>query len=194
MGNPTLHPFALSQPTEVDPTPKIYRMRLFAKSKVTAQSRFWYFLHQFANMKASTGEILGVTEIREKNPRVVKNFGILIRYNSRSGTHNMYKEFRDVTLCGAVEQMYQDMAGRHRARYSTIHIVDAKEVPAGIKATQEYNPDKDGPVPPPAVQRLNMKQFLDSRIKFPLPHRIPRPSQKKYRTTFKANRPSTYFS
>ena len=181
------------QPTEVDPTPKIYRMRLFTKSKVTAQSRFWYFLHQFANMKASTGEILGVTEIREANPRVVKNFGILIRYQSRSGTHNMYKEFRDVTLCGAVEQMYQDMAGRHRARYSTIHIVDAKEVPAGIKATEEFDAEAGG-VAPPAVQRLNIKQFLDSRIKFPLPHRIPRASQKKYRTTFKANRPSTYFS
>lgn len=44
-------------------------------------------------------------QIRERNDRTVKNFGITIRYNSRSGTHNMYKEFRDTTLCGAVEQM-----------------------------------------------------------------------------------------
>ena len=192
-----LHQFQIvgrKRPTEADPTPKIYRMRIFAKDHVAAKSRFWYFLHGFANLKASTGEILAVHQIHEKNSRVVKNFGILIRYNSRSGTHNMYKEFRDTTLCGAVAQMYQDMAGRHRARFSTIHVVEAKEVPAGVKATKDYNPEVDGDVPPPAVQRANMKQFLDSRIAFPLTHRIPRSSQKKFRTTFKASRPSTFFS
>ena len=31
-------------PTEVDPTPKIYRMRIFALNEVVAKSRFWYFL------------------------------------------------------------------------------------------------------------------------------------------------------
>ena len=41
-------------------------------------------------------------QLTEKNPRHVKNFGIWIKYNSRSGTHNMYREYRDVTLNGAV--------------------------------------------------------------------------------------------
>ena len=31
-------------PTEADPTPKIYRMRIFAPNDVVAKSRFWYFL------------------------------------------------------------------------------------------------------------------------------------------------------
>ena len=31
-------------PTETDPTPKIYRMRIFAPNEVVAKSRFWYFL------------------------------------------------------------------------------------------------------------------------------------------------------
>jgi hypothetical protein len=31
-------------PTEQDPTPKIYRMRIFAPNEVVAKSRFWYFL------------------------------------------------------------------------------------------------------------------------------------------------------
>lgn len=31
-------------PTESDPTPKIYRMRIFAPNDVVAKSRFWYFL------------------------------------------------------------------------------------------------------------------------------------------------------
>jgi len=31
-------------PTEAEPTPKIYRMRIFAPNEVVAKSRFWYFL------------------------------------------------------------------------------------------------------------------------------------------------------
>ena len=31
-------------PTEADPAPKIYRMRIFAPNEVVAKSRFWYFL------------------------------------------------------------------------------------------------------------------------------------------------------
>ena len=35
----------------------------------------------------------------------MKNFGIWMRYNSRTDPINMYKEYRDVTLTGAVSQM-----------------------------------------------------------------------------------------
>ena len=31
-------------PTEAEPNPKIYRMRIFAPNEVVAKSRFWYFL------------------------------------------------------------------------------------------------------------------------------------------------------
>ena len=31
-------------PTEHEPNPKIYRMRIFAPNEVVAKSRFWYFL------------------------------------------------------------------------------------------------------------------------------------------------------
>lgn len=31
-------------PTEAEPAPKIYRMRIFAPNEVVAKSRFWYFL------------------------------------------------------------------------------------------------------------------------------------------------------
>jgi hypothetical protein len=31
-------------PTESEPNPKIYRMRIFAPNDVVAKSRFWYFL------------------------------------------------------------------------------------------------------------------------------------------------------
>jgi ribosomal protein L20A (L18A) len=46
-------------------------------------------------------------QIFEKRPTTVKNFGIWVRYQSRTGYHNAYKEYRDATLNGAVEQLYQ---------------------------------------------------------------------------------------
>nr|CCA22335.1 60S ribosomal protein L18a putative [Albugo laibachii Nc14] len=149
-------------PTEKEPNPPIYRMKLFAPNEVLAKSRFWYFLHQVKKMKKTTGEILDVNELREKNTRIVKNYGVWIRYNSRSGTHNMYKEYRDVTLCGAVQQMYSELAGRHRARPRSIQIMRTAMLAA-----------KD-------TKKPNIKQFHDSKIKFPLTHRIPRPHMKKF--------------
>jgi large subunit ribosomal protein L18Ae len=44
-------------------------------------------------------------QIFERKPTTVKNFGIWVRYMSRTGFHNMYKEYRDTTLNGAVEQV-----------------------------------------------------------------------------------------
>lgn len=63
-----------------------------------------------------------LTQIEEKKPGKVKNFAIWLRYNSRSGTHNMYKEFRAMSRAEAVDLMYQDMAARHRARFGSIHV------------------------------------------------------------------------
>lgn len=63
-----------------------------------------------------------VNQIHEKRPQKVKNFGIWIRYDSRSGTHNMYKEYREMSRTEAVEALYQDMAARHRARFRSIHV------------------------------------------------------------------------
>lgn len=110
-------------PTKTDEAPPAYRMKLFAPNEVTAQSRFWYFMHQMRKMKKTTGEILDVNEITEKNSRYVKNYGIWIKYNSRSGTHNMYREYRDTNLNGAVDNLYNDMAGKHRARSKSIQII-----------------------------------------------------------------------
>jgi ribosomal protein L20A (L18A) len=57
-------------------------------------------------VKRANGEIVSVKEIFERNANSVKNYGMWLRYDSRSGTHNMYKEYRDLTLTGAVAQMY----------------------------------------------------------------------------------------
>lgn len=93
------------KPTETDPKPNLYRMRIFAPNEVVAKSRYWYFLSKYHKMKKTTGEILAVNEIHDRKPDLVKNYAIFVRYDSRSGTHNLYKEFRDTTRCGAVAQM-----------------------------------------------------------------------------------------
>jgi len=83
-------------PTPKNPTPKIYRMRLFAKNQVLAKSRFWYFMKRINKAKRSGGELLAINELFDRAPMKVSNYGIWLRYESRTDTHNMYKEFRDV--------------------------------------------------------------------------------------------------
>ena len=38
-------------PTENEPVPKIYRMRIFAPNEVVAKSRFWYFLRCVSSLE-----------------------------------------------------------------------------------------------------------------------------------------------
>ena len=59
----------------------------------------------------------------------MKNFGIFLRYDTRTCTVNMYKEYRDLTLCGAVSQLYLEMSGRHSARSETIQIIRTSVLP-----------------------------------------------------------------
>ena len=53
-------------PTEHEPTPKIYRMRIFAPNEVVAKSRFWYFLRKLKKVKKANGEIVGVNVVRNR--------------------------------------------------------------------------------------------------------------------------------
>ncbi|PKX89508.1 60S ribosomal protein eL20, partial [Aspergillus novofumigatus IBT 16806] len=159
-------------PTEANPTPKLYRMRIFAPNTVVAKSRFWYFLTQLRKVKKANGEIVSLNVIHEKRPLKVKNFGIWLRYDSRSGTHNMYKEFREMSRTEAVEALYQDMAARHRARFGSIHILKVVEIE---KAD--------------TIRRPYIKQLLQKNLKFPLPHRSAKPAGKK---VFAYSRPSTF--
>lgn len=154
----------------------VYRMRIFAPNEVVAKSRFWYFLRKLKRVKKANGEILAVNEIHEKDISTVKIFGVWLRYKSRSDTVNMYKEYRDMSTTGAVEQMYMEMSGRHRARWSSIHVLKVQEI------------TKDD------VRRPNTMQFLEDDLRFPLPHVRPRAAHKGKRPTYSANRPVTHIS
>ena len=172
------HVVGRKAPTAENPNPEAYRMLIFAPNQVIAKSKFWYFIHQFRKMKRSTGEIIDVNEIKEKNSRTIKNYGIWLRYDSRSGTHNMYREYRDLTTCGAVQQLYDEMAGRHRTRPRSIQIIRT-----GVVATAD-------------VKRPNTLQFVGKDIKFPLPHRVAsakRGTKALNSRTFVTDRPTTMF-
>ncbi|PSN66637.1 ribosomal protein L18ae, partial [Corynespora cassiicola Philippines] len=171
-------------PTEANPTPKLYRMRIFAPNDVVAKSRFWYFLGKLRKIKKANGEIVSLNEIHEKRPQKVKNFGIWIRYDSRSGTHNMYKEYREMSRTEAVDALYQDMAARHRSRFRDIQASLEHNInwPQILKVV-EVEKTED-------IRRPYLKQLLVKGLKFPLPHRVNRKVGKKI---FSATRPSTFF-
>ncbi|KAK8468421.1 hypothetical protein PHAVU_006G022666 [Phaseolus vulgaris] len=86
----------------------------------------------------------------------------------------MYKEYRDTTLNGAVEQMYNEMASRHRVRCPCIQIIKTATIPAKL------------------CKRECTKQFLDSKIKFPLVFKKIRPPTRKLKTTYKASKPNLF--
>jgi large subunit ribosomal protein L18Ae len=164
--------------TDVHPNPEAYRMIIFAPNGVIAKSKFWYYLHQFRKMKKTTGEILDCVELHEKST-TVKNYGIWLRYDSRSGTHNMYREFRDLTINGAVSQLYSEMAGRHRTRPRSIQIIRT----AVVEKTSD-------------LQRTNGMQYASGKVKFPLPHRVQmakRGRSQLSERTFSAVRPTTCY-
>ena len=94
----------------------------------------------------------------------------------------MYKEYRDVSICGAVEQMYSEMSSRHRARASSIQIRETCVVPGPMLSAIKGK----------GIQRVALRQVIGSKVKFALPHRVQRTPKKSLRSTFLAKRPSTY--
>lgn len=131
-----------------------------------------YFLRKLRKVKKANGQIISCNEIFEKNPTTVKNYGIWVRYQSRTGYHNAYKEYRDTTLNGAVEQLYQEMGSRHRVRAQGVQIIKTATVAAS------------------ECKRPAIQQFHDSKISFPLTRKMARPSHPEFRTVFKATRPN----
>merc|ERR1712048_469861 len=110
-------------PSAMEPNPKLFRQQIFAPDSVAAKSRFWKFLSYYQKINKKVGE-----EVDQTPPGCAKNFGIWIRYDSRSTSENMYREYRDTCLGGAVTQMYREMAARHRARPGSIQVLKTKRI------------------------------------------------------------------
>jgi hypothetical protein len=50
-------------PSDANPTPKLYRMRIFAPNTVVAKSRFWYFIAKLRKIKKANGEIVSLNVV-----------------------------------------------------------------------------------------------------------------------------------
>lgn len=70
-------------PSEANPAPKLYRMRIFAPNTVVAKSRFWYFLMKLRKVKKANGEIVSLNEVCDCT-MMMEWFEILIFYFHRS--------------------------------------------------------------------------------------------------------------
>merc|ERR1712226_404662 len=115
-------------PCAMDPHPKLFRQQIFAPDEVAAKSRFWKFLSYYQKINKKVGEVVECKQVHESHPGCAKNYGIWIRYDSRSTIENMYREYRDISLPLAVTQMYREMAGRHRARPGSIQVLRTKQM------------------------------------------------------------------
>ena len=69
--------------------------------------------------------------------------------------------------------MYQDMAGRSRAKSNAIQILKTAELT------------------PSECKREIITQYHTQKIKFPLPHRVAK-TPKEFKSTFKASKPTTF--
>mmetsp|Transcript_65925 Transcript_65925/g.137297 ORF Transcript_65925/g.137297 Transcript_65925/m.137297 type:complete len:179 (-) Transcript_65925:352-888(-) len=167
------HVIGRKWPDKKNPVPDLLFMKIFSPNKIIAKSRFWYFLKKTQKLKNSKGEIISIEEIFEKNNKKIKNYGIWLRYESKSGVNNMFKEYRDVTINSAVEQMYFELAGRQRARWNSIIILRVEELTAK------------------ECIRPQVKQFHNSRIKFPFTHSVQRDDIVHPLNFYKATRPRT---
>ena len=50
-------------PSDANPVPKLFRMRIFAPNEVVAKSRFWYFLAKLRKIKKANGEIITLNQV-----------------------------------------------------------------------------------------------------------------------------------
>merc|ERR1712032_694219 len=160
--------------TEGSPDPTLYRMRVFARDAVLARSKFWYFMKRQHKVRKIQGEIISTSEIYEKKTGAIRNYGIILRYLTRTGTVNMYKEYRDVSLCGAVSQMYMEMSGRHSAALDSIQIIRTSIL------------DKSN------VRRPQISQFTSEQIRFPKTNNLKRAPSKALGSRVRAIRPTLY--
>lgn len=115
---------------------------------------------------------MSVNEIFERSSNSIKNYGIAFKYESRKDVINMYKEFRDVTLAGAVAQMYNEMAGRHAGRSSTVHIIKTSVVAA-----------KD-------VVRPKVSSFNAVNLRYPKISQSKRAPTNQHKSLYTASRPT----
>ena len=162
-------------PSKNTPEPKVCVAKVFAKNEAFARSKFWKLNLKDHKLKRTHGEILKIQEIHEKPTEVARNFGIFLKYRSRTGIHNLFKEFRDVSLKGAVNQMYNEMGGNYHVDAEKVTVINTVEL-----KTEELR-----------VRNPRCLQWTDSsKVAYPLWRKTIRKTNAKYNTVFASKRPA----
>lgn len=162
-------------PTEKNPEPKVCVAKVFAKNEAFARSKFWRLNLKDHKLKRTHGEILKIQEIHEKPTSVARNFGIFLKYRSRTGIHNIFKEFRDVSLAGAVSQMYNEMGGNYKVNAEKVQVINTVEL-----STDQLK-----------VRNPRCLQWADAtKIAYPIWRKTIRKTNAKYSTNFASKRPT----
>lgn len=142
---------ACKKPTDKEAEPQVFVSNIFAKNIVQARSKMTQILNSKHKIKSTNTVFLKVEEILNGNEEcAIKNYGIQYVFRSRKGLHNMYKEFRGLSKCDVVGMLYQDMAGKHKAKEGSIKIVEVKE----LKNDE--------------LKRLNVIQFTKENVAYPI--------------------------
>ena len=115
-------------PSDNKTEPELLFMKIFAPNSIIAKSRFWYFLKKTQKVKKSAGELVSFKKIHSLKTNFIRNFGIWIKYDSKNGPINMYKEYRDISVIGAIEQLYLEMAGSYKVKWSSIIVLRTEEL------------------------------------------------------------------
>merc|ERR1711937_410400 len=155
-------------------SPAVHRMKIWASDLFQARSKFWFFMRKICGIHKNKGYIISCYQIFERKPTISKNYGLWISYASRTGNHNAYKEYRDLTLTGAVQQLYSEMASRHRTKSESIQLIKT----AVISARK--------------CKRSITMYYNANTIDIPLIRKLFRPSRKLHKRFFKKNRPSVF--
>ena len=168
------HVFGRRLPTDANPEPEVIVVRVFAPNQAIAKSKFWKLNKRDHKLKKRDAEIVRVSEVFDGNNTVPRNYGVYLKYRSRTGFHNTFKEYRATSLKEAVNQMYDEMGGNYKCSSDRIQILQAHEL------TKDQL----------KVRNPKCLQWVDTEnIKFPLWKRTARPTNTKYNTDFAANRP-----
>ena len=171
--------FGRALPTEKDVTPAVIVVKVVALNEAVARSRFWKLNKREHKLKRSHGEILKVQEVHEKTKNITKNFGIFLKYRSHTGVHNMFKEYRDVSMKGAIDQMYNEIAGNYKASAERVEIIKTTEL-----KKEELK-----------VRNPRCLQWSETEnIQYPLWKKSARPTHARYSNLFAKRRPVIFKS
>ena len=171
--------FGRALPSEATPSPVVIAVRVIAPNEAVARSRFWKLNKRDHKLKKANGEVIKVQEIHEKKLNTARNFGIFLKYRSHTGVQNMFKEFRDVSQQGAIDQMYNEMGGNYRASSERVDIIRLMEL--SEDQLQLRNP--------------RCKQWSNaSNINYALWKRHFRSTEQKYASNFSVKKPSSFIT